>query len=355
MKYYVKVVGNYGNNEMHSLAQRLQFPIKILDDSEALSDNPAGSFFDCSVSEVLRCDFIVIYLAGHESFFLGAEIMLAKVYKLPVYAVGKLSGCLDGSASFLKTLCNRIFDSVDSLADYLNDLHAYKRLPVYHGRLDVGDVLSRLKAFDAGYDKGYFESERFWGDHPASMVMKAAEFLEDTENVRCLDLGCGTGKNSMFLSKKGFSVLACDSSYYAIQEAKMLSDKVEWQIQDARKILLGDCLFDLVVMTGMLHCLCTETEVTDVINKAKAATKPGGYHVVSVFNKRCQDFSGHPADFHPILLSHQSYLDNYKDWNIIAETDSDLPDIHPNLGIRHKHSITRMLVQKPKEDSTPSS
>lgn len=351
MRYYVKVVGNYGNREASCLAKSLQFPVEFLSDCETVSDNRADSFFDGSISEILQCDFIVIYLTGKESFSLGAKIMLAKVYKLPVYVVGSLSECLEECVSFLKVLCNGIFDSDNNLADYLNNLYVHGRLPVYHGKLDIEDALSRLKAFDAGYDKGYYESERFWGDHPASMVMKAAELLENTKHVRCLDLGCGTGKNAIYLSKKGFSVLACDSSYYAIQEAKMLSNRVEWQIEDARKIHLEECIYDLIVMTGMLHCLYTETEVTSVINKAKAATKPGGYHVVSVFNDRCQDLSGHSADFHPILLSHQSYLDNYKGWNIIAETDSDLPDIHPNLGIRHKHSITRILVQKPQKES----
>lgn len=345
MKYYVKLVGDSKDNIMEYMTCKFRFPVEFLYNDTIVSQN-AGSFFDCSVSNILNCDFVIINISREEPFHLGAEIMLAKVYKLPVYGVGNLLNCSYEYASFLKELCNHIFDSKDDLADYLNELYLFGRLGVYHGKLDIDDALSRLKAFDAGYDKGYFESERFWGDHPASMVMKAAEFLENNQYVRCLDLGCGTGKNAIFLSKKGFSVLACDSSYYAIMEAKTLSAQVEWSIQDARKINLGEEYYDLIVMTGILHCLSTEAEVYSVIDKAKNATKVGGYHVVSVFNDRDQDLKGHSDDFHPILLSHESYLDKYKGWNIIAESDSDLPDIHPNLGIKHKHSITRILAQK---------
>lgn len=340
------MVGDSEDSILKCMTCKFQFQAEILHNDMALSRDD-DSFFDCSASNILNCDFVIIYISGEESFRFGAEIMLAKIYKLPVYGIGNLLNCSKGYASFLKVLCNHIFDSKEELTDYLNELYSFGRLGVYHGKLDIEDSLSRLKAFDAGYDKGYFESERFWGDHPASMVMKAAELLENIRDVHCLDLGCGTGKNAIFLSKKGLSVTACDSSYYAIMEARTLSDQVKWLIRDARKINLGDRYYDLIVMTGILHCLSTEAEVYSVIDKAKDATKAGGYHVVSVFNDRDQDLKGHLDDFHPILLSHQNYLDRYKGWIIIAETDSDLPDIHPNLGIKHKHSITRILAQKP--------
>ena len=157
-------------------------------------------------------------------------------------------------------------------------------------------------------------------------------------------------KNSIFLHKQGFSVKAIDSSYYAIAEARNYEPGIDWNVQDIRKFTDNANKYDLIVMTGSLHCLATKDEVIDVVNNMKRITKNGGYHVLSAFNCTKQDLSGHSPDFHPLLLSHDDYLSLYNDWEIIFESNVIQSDVHPNNGIQHKHAITRILAKKVKKE-----
>ncbi len=58
------------------------------------------------------------------------------------------------------------------------------------------------------------------------------------------------------------------------------------EIDIMRKLKCEDSKYDLVVLTGSLHCLSTLSEVLDVIKTVKSSTKIGGYNVV-VVNYSC--------------------------------------------------------------------
>lgn len=347
MNYNVFMIGEKDNNSKQKLEELFDFPITLVDENGRLKlQMDEEAYFDACIKGILCSDFIVVKLSEQMPFQVGAELMLAKLYKLPVYVICEKTEYMAAQMAFWDELCTRVFRNEREMAEYLNQLYKYERLNIYQDKLDWKDILAKLKAFDAGYDIGYSESEGFWGEQPAHFVQVAAKMLAERKNVRCLDLGCGTGKNSVFLSKKNFSVTAYDSSYYAIMEATNLSKDVNWKIRDIRKCHFPSKEYDLVIMTGLLHCLSTEDEVRRVVEQAQEATKPNGYHVVSVFNDDIQDLSGHSESFHPILLPHQTYVDLYRDWKIVACSNSILNDVHPNNGIKHKHSITRILVQR---------
>ena len=77
------------------------------------------------------------------------------------------------------------------------------------------------------------------------------------------------------------------------------------------------------------------------------ATIPGGFNVVCAFNARHQDLTAHPG-FAPVLLPHDEYTALYTHWQLLHSTDSDLSEVHPHNGIRHTHSMTRIIARKPK-------
>lgn len=80
-------------------------------------------------------------------------------------------------------------------------------------------------------------------------------FLSSREGPRsALDVGCGTGRNSIYLGAKGASVRAFDMSPRAIELAKErhqksgLSDRVEFSVHDLDDGLPGrDSAYDLVI------------------------------------------------------------------------------------------------------------
>lgn len=166
--------------------------------------------------------------------------------------------------------------------------------------------------------------------------------------MRVLDVGCGEGKNAVYLGRKGASVLAVDISETALENAVRVwpvLPNVEWHVADIRKDALRSVFFDIVLLYGILHCLRSHQEIRDVIEHVQKMTVEGGYHLVCVFNNRKQDLSAHPG-FTPTLLSHVEYLEFYRAWEIREESDTDLWEIHPHNNIYHMHSMTRFIAYK---------
>jgi len=163
-----------------------------------------------------------------------------------------------------------------------------------------------------------------------------------------LDAGCGEGKNAIYLARQGARVHALDISERAIQNAKKAWENCEsiiWEITDIRQAGLENGQYDLIIAYGLLHCLSNAEEVEATVRKLQNSTRPEGYNLICAFNDRYQDLAAHPR-FSPTLLSHQFYLQLYRNWGIQYFTDEDLYEMHPHNNIPHTHSLTRLIAQK---------
>jgi cyclopropane fatty-acyl-phospholipid synthase-like methyltransferase len=159
-------------------------------------------------------------------------------------------------------------------------------------------------------------------------------------------LGCGEGKNAFALANAGASVVAVDCSELALKNGKAAfgSANIEWHHKDCLSYL-RDCEgFDVVVMYGLLHCLGSVGEIASVIAGAVRATNIGGYHLLVAFNDGSHDLSAHPS-FKPTLASHAFYVGQYGAHEITSVEDAVLHETHPNNGIPHFHSLTRLVAR----------
>jgi tellurite methyltransferase len=197
-------------------------------------------------------------------------------------------------------------------------------------------------------DAGYSACPCFWGTAPSSLVQLLSG-MTDIDGLVILDAGCGEGKNAAFASARGASVLAVDISHVALQHGRQQWPDltIEWSQADIQSLSLSPRTFDVVIAYGLLHCLTGEDEITMVVRNLQESTKPGGFHCVCALNARAQRLGKAHAGFDPCLLPHAAYADLYEDWKVIVSTDSDLSETHPHDGIRHTHSLTRLLAQAP--------
>ena len=107
-------------------------------------------------------------------------------------------------------------------------------------------------------------------------------WLDDYQDVlsKCkssiLDLGCGTGNDTLYLTERGFKVIACDYSEVALLSVKKNIKDVETRCIDISKTLpFENETFDLIVADLSLHYFDTET-TKSILREIKRILKKGG-------------------------------------------------------------------------------
>jgi tellurite methyltransferase len=160
-----------------------------------------------------------------------------------------------------------------------------------------------------------------------------------------LDVGCGEGRNAIFLAKQGHIVDAFDMSEAGIAKATRIAQKnhveVNFFVQDLGRYEF-DKKYDVILSHGVLHL--PERSIRNAfIEKAKMNTKPGGYNIIGVFTNRLPATPDN-APFTKSLFDVGELPGMYGDWNIIRHFEGTFSDEHPG-GIHHEHAYERIIAQ----------
>jgi len=99
-----------------------------------------------------------------------------------------------------------------------------------------------MASWEALYkEKGIVQKE------PSRFVKEAVGFFKRQNLKKVLDLGCGTGRHTIFLSKKGFEVYGCDASESALKIAKGIIKNAKFEKCDMTSLPYEDNYFDGVL------------------------------------------------------------------------------------------------------------
>jgi cyclopropane fatty-acyl-phospholipid synthase-like methyltransferase len=125
---------------------------------------------------------------------------------------------------------------------------------------------------------------------PQTEVVKLCENHELSNRV--LDIGCGTGENSMYIASKGMEVVGVDFSKNAIERArkklagKDFANRVSFQVADALKLELsavGGSQFDCILDCGLFHAF-EDQDRAKYVSKLGPLLKPGGLYFMLCFS-----------------------------------------------------------------------
>jgi 2-polyprenyl-3-methyl-5-hydroxy-6-metoxy-1,4-benzoquinol methylase len=119
------------------------------------------------------------------------------------------------------------------------------------------------------------------------------DFLEQEINYdktsRILDIGCGTGRHSIELSKRGYNVTGIDLSESQLKRAREKASEqnlpINFEKHDARKLtFLNE--FDLVIMLceGAFSLMETDEMNFQILRNATNALKPKGKLIFTTLN-----------------------------------------------------------------------
>lgn len=184
-----------------------------------------------------------------------------------------------------------------------------------------------------------------FGIEPNETLVEFEKFFHKSDKI--LDVGCGDGKNSLYLAKKGFTAVdAFDISENAINKLLRLARQADVNI-NAWVDNLCDFRFEkeykLVISFGTLHFVKKENW-RKFIKDAKENTAIGGLHIIQLFTDKVPA-SPDIAPYAIGMASDEEIKELYSDWNIILFKSYIFEDEHPGVP-KHLHASNKIVAQR---------
>ena len=129
-----------------------------------------------------------------------------------------------------------------------------------------------------------------WIFGPSSQIEHFVTMVIDSKIQlgSAITLGCGVGRETIYLAERGFSVIGVDFSPTAIQKARRRAKtkgiEVEFIVDDLTNLQHTSGSYDLVVDFGALNDLGQVARDLYMKN-VLPLTKPGGYYVMFSFDR----------------------------------------------------------------------
>ena len=146
------------------------------------------------------------------------------------------------------------------------------------------------------WDEKYADIPDLLDARPPSKFVR--DYHDRCEGMQALDLACGSGRHTLFLSEKGFLVDAVDISTVALEKlADKMGDSVTLIEADLDAYVPKRNHYDMIVMTNFLD--------RDLIARCYDALKDGGVFVVETY---MEDDENEKQDSNPNFLLREDEL-----------------------------------------------
>lgn len=165
--------------------------------------------------------------------------------------------------------------------------------------------------------KDYFPKK--YNSNPVhSEVLEAMESLSPG---KALDLGCGQGRNALFLAQHGFEVTAVDQNELALEILQSIVEQEDLEmtvgLYDINSANLKQS-YDLIASTVVLMFLQAD-RIPAIIRNMQDQTNPGGYNLIVC----AMDTEDYPCQVpFSFTFKEGELADYYKDWELIKYNEN---------------------------------
>jgi 2-polyprenyl-3-methyl-5-hydroxy-6-metoxy-1,4-benzoquinol methylase len=132
------------------------------------------------------------------------------------------------------------------------------------------------------YDKQYKESPNVCGPPFADFVAFFENYKKSRANV--LDLGCGQGRDALFIARMGHRVVGVDISETGIRQMLDNANKENIDVHGVVADIVtyepsGE--YDVIILDRVLHMIREDHDRQTVLEKASEATKSDGFILIA--------------------------------------------------------------------------
>jgi ubiquinone/menaquinone biosynthesis C-methylase UbiE len=138
---------------------------------------------------------------------------------------------------------------------------------------------------EAWWDNRYKNEQYIWDKVPSKCTETSLDILKSQGIKKILDLPCGYGRDSIFLSKNGFEVTGIDRSKEAIKLAQSWAQEeglnIEFLQGDATELEFLDETFDAIVSNRFLHLVYDNKSQEKVSKEMHRVIKDNGLLILA--------------------------------------------------------------------------
>lgn len=199
------------------------------------------------------------------------------------------------------------------------------------------------------YNEKYRSADYYWGITPNILCYEIMKLKPPVKPYRVLDIGCGEGKDAVFLAKNGYQVTAFDIAETGLEKARKLAEQNHVSVDFFKadiNTFKPTAEFDIIFSSGVFHYIDSK-ERAPLIRTLKECTALHGIHAINVFVEK--PFLEIPPDADSqerkqVPWYSGELFTQYHDW-LLHRNEEIIFDCNSG-GIPHKHCMDRMIAEK---------
>ena len=147
------------------------------------------------------------------------------------------------------------------------------------------------------------------------------EAMDTVKPCKALDLGCGQGRNALFLAQHGFDVTAVDQNELSLEILQSIVEQEDLEmpvgIYDINSASIGQT-YDFIVSTVVLMFLQAD-RIPAIIKNMQEQTSIGGYNLIVC----AMDTEDYPCSVNfPFTFKEGELANYYKDWELVKYNEN---------------------------------
>lgn len=198
------------------------------------------------------------------------------------------------------------------------------------------------------YEERYQSENYYWGLVPNKLCYDILRMRPPIHPQTVLDIGCGEGKDAVFLARNGYQVMAFDCAESGLEKAKKLAEQynvcVDFFKADIHEYRLENQV-DVVYSSGVFHYIRNNLR-KELVDNYKQYVKTGGLAVINVFVDK-PFIQRAPDDDTPTGVEgwkSGEILTLFHDWKVMR-FEEVIFDCFSD-GIPHKHCMDILIAEK---------